>query len=204
MTVYICSRYRADTEVEFSYRLKVTRKIAKTVVLYGHEVIVPHLMYTQFLDDAVEEERAIGLRSSKKLLRVCDVVFADTHKGISSGMKAEIEEAELRNIPVFYFKSLDELKQVLKKQTVQGMAIDARVPHSVVSDKSVKNIIGNINYLEDKMSKVLDFVTDSRISKPYAGIRHIYNAVEIARQKERDCAIKNHIEAEKIDINQEK
>lgn len=92
--VYIMSRYRAATEKEQEFHREVARYFAKQITYEGKVPVAPHLFYTQFLDDAIpdERERGIGyglfdLRNSQEfLLVIIDGV-------ISEGMRAEIAEA---------------------------------------------------------------------------------------------------------------
>ena len=73
--------------------------------------LAPHLLYPQFMDDAVPAERSLALFMGIVLLGKCDQVwvFGST---ISKGMAAEIEKAEKRKIPVRYFT--EELEEVRK------------------------------------------------------------------------------------------
>lgn len=88
------SRYRAATEKEQEFNREVARYFAKRLTYEGKVPVAPHLFYTQFLDDAIPDERETGLgyglfdlRTSKEfLLVVIDGI-------ISEGMKAEIAEA---------------------------------------------------------------------------------------------------------------
>lgn len=79
----------------FTQNLVNAKKYARHAALKGNAVFVPHLLYTQFLDDSVEEERSIGIESGKEFLRCCDELwaFARDYEHCSSGMKAEIDEA---------------------------------------------------------------------------------------------------------------
>lgn len=92
--VYIMSRCRAATEKEQEFNRRVARYFAKQVVYEGKAPVVPHLFYTQFLDDELPDERERGLEfglfdlrdSQEFLLVIIDGV-------ISEGMRAEIAEA---------------------------------------------------------------------------------------------------------------
>lgn len=91
---YICSPYRADTERQFERQLEYTKQVSRATVMNGYDVIVPHLYYTQFLDDKNDVEREIGINSALNLIIACDVLIVCERYGISSGMKKEIEFAE--------------------------------------------------------------------------------------------------------------
>ena len=94
MTIYVCSPYRAKTDEQFKRQLEYTKAIAKECVLAGHSVIVPHLYYTRFLDDEVQEERELGIASAIGLLDACDLMLINTRYGISEGMMQEIRHAD--------------------------------------------------------------------------------------------------------------
>ena len=87
--VYICSPFAGDTESRFA-------------VKNGAIPLAPHLLFPQFLDDGKPAERAIGMFMGMVLLGKCEQlwVFGST---ISTGMAAEIEKAEKRDMPVRYF-----------------------------------------------------------------------------------------------------
>lgn len=114
MKAYICSRYRADTQEQFDKQLRLTKDVAREVALAGHVVLVPHLYYPLFLDDDVEDERAIGISHAVEMLGGCDVVFVHIGDGVSSGMEAEIEEAMKKKVELRFFRNMNELRDILK------------------------------------------------------------------------------------------
>jgi len=115
MIVYICTRFSAKTQEQFDKQLEVTKNISREVVLAGHEVIVPHLYYPQFLNDDDIAERLIGTQSAIKLLDVCDSLVVYIGLGISSGMKAEIETARQKEMQVIYFDDISTIRELLCK-----------------------------------------------------------------------------------------
>ena len=98
--VYICSRYRADNEVQFKKQLSYTKEMARVQVLKGNDVIAPHLYYPSFLDDNNHSERNLGMYSAINLMNRCDVILVCVKFGVSSGMKAEIKHAESNNMKI--------------------------------------------------------------------------------------------------------
>ena len=115
MMIYVCSPYRASCKDQFDKQLEYTKSIAKEIVLAGHDVIVPHLYYTRFLDDSIDEERNLGIQSAINLLHVCDMIVVNTQYGISNGMKHEIAEADvLPSIQKLIVKDIPHLKSTLK------------------------------------------------------------------------------------------
>ena len=110
---YICSPYRptASNPIlranELIENLRLAKDAAAFASLRGCEPIVPHLYYPQFLDDADdadEVERALGMELGLKALRSCDELWIVSNR-ISSGMSAEIKEAQKCGIRVLVFTS---------------------------------------------------------------------------------------------------
>lgn len=120
MIIYICSRFSANTKEQFNLQLDLTKSISKKVVLAGHEVIVPHLYYPQFLDDNDEQDRLIGTQSAIKLLDVCDALFVAIELKVSKGMEAEIKAAKQKQISIYYFRNMNELRDILKRVEKQN------------------------------------------------------------------------------------
>ena len=70
--------------------------------LRGCDPVAPHLFYQQFLNDDDEFERSLGMELGLKALRSCDELWIISPR-ISSGMSAEIKEAQKCGIPVLVF-----------------------------------------------------------------------------------------------------
>ena len=108
--VYICSPYRPIAlnpilaANELIENLRLAKDAAAFASLRGCEPIVPHLYYPQFLDDNDPTERALGMELGLKALRACDELWIISPR-ISSGMSAEIKEAQKCGIPVLVFTS---------------------------------------------------------------------------------------------------
>ena len=130
MIVYVCSRYRADTKAKFEKQIMATKTMSREIAIQGHDIIAPHLYYPDFLNDNNQEDRKIGMESAIRLLKVCDALYVYIGLGVSEGMEAEIETAERLEIPIRYFRNNNELKDILKKQTQENRATNAKVPHS--------------------------------------------------------------------------
>lgn len=98
--VYVCSPYAGDIEAN----IENARKYSRFVVDMGCIPVTPHLLYPQFLDDAVAEERNLGMFFGYVLMDKCREiwVFGET---ISSGMAAEISRARLKGYQIRYFTS---------------------------------------------------------------------------------------------------
>ncbi len=106
--VYICSPLRpVSTDPilranELIDNLKLAKDACTFAALRGCDPVAPHLFYPQFLDDNDPTERALGMELGLKALRSCDELWIITPR-ISSGMSAEIKEAQKCGIPVLVF-----------------------------------------------------------------------------------------------------
>jgi hypothetical protein len=67
--------------------------------------MAPHLYFTQFLDDKIEEQRDAGISMGVVWLRACVEILVYTPDGISGGMKYEIEEAEKLGLSFRYMET---------------------------------------------------------------------------------------------------
>ena len=96
--IYICSRLRGDIEENIE---KAKRYCEYVVKCCGAIPIAPHIYFTQFLDDSLDEERAFGTLAGLQLLSECDELwyFGDS---VSRGMVTEIIAAKEQCIPVRY------------------------------------------------------------------------------------------------------
>ena len=104
--VYICSPYRGDPAANARNAREYCRKAYEA----GYLPLAPHLLFPQFLNDAVPEERENGLQMAKDLLRRCSSI-AVCGKTITAGMMEEIMLANRLNMAVV---SIDETLVVRK------------------------------------------------------------------------------------------
>ena len=106
--VYICSPLRpVSTDPilranELIDNLKLAKDACTFAALRGCDPVAPHLFYPQFLDDNDPTERALGMELGLKALRRCDELWIISPR-ISSGMSAEIKEAQKCGIPILVF-----------------------------------------------------------------------------------------------------
>lgn len=107
-TVYICSPLRpVSTDPilranELIDNLKLAKDACIFAALRGCDPVAPHLFYPQFLNDNDPYERALGMEPGLKALRNCDELWIISPR-ISSGMSAEIKEAQKCGIPALVF-----------------------------------------------------------------------------------------------------
>ena len=103
--VYICSPYAGDIEANVG----AARRYSRFAVEEGYIPIAPHLLFTQFLNDADPNDRQLGLLFGNALMGKCAEVWVFGSR-ISAGMRAEIERAKRKNYRLRYFtESLKEM-----------------------------------------------------------------------------------------------
>ena len=96
--VYICSPYSRDTQAN----IQRARSFSRFAVEEGYIPIAPHLLFPQFLDDSIKEERELGLFFGNVLMDRCAELWV-LGGVISSGMAAEIKRAKRKNYTIRYF-----------------------------------------------------------------------------------------------------
>ena len=112
--IYVASPYAGDVERNVEY----AKQACRTVMESGHAFFAPHLLYPAVLDDAVPEERQTGIEMGLTLLHRCDELWA-FGSVTSSGMQAEIEEAERLRIPVHISEDLAPERLLVPEQNSQ-------------------------------------------------------------------------------------
>jgi hypothetical protein len=86
--IYVASPLKGDYEGN----MEKAREYCRYVMSKGHIPFAPHLLFTQFLDDGVPEERQEGMQMGLDMLQRCDELWA-FGKVASEGMMVEILEA---------------------------------------------------------------------------------------------------------------
>lgn len=139
--VYICSPLRPVSTGpilranELIDNLKLAKDACTFAALRSCDPVAPHLFYPQFLDDNDPTERALGMELGIRALRACDELWIISPR-ISSGMSAEIREAQKCGIPVLVFTAAG-----FRKYTGNGDMTDncyADTADSVIEDNSAK------------------------------------------------------------------
>jgi hypothetical protein len=100
--IYVCSPFRANGTTTQEEHVAYARKACAYVVSTGNVPIAPHLLFPQFMDDNVPEQRKLAIKMNKRLLEMCDALwlFAEVSGGKpSEGMKKEVMHAQDMDIP---------------------------------------------------------------------------------------------------------
>ena len=69
--VFICSPYRGDIE----HNVKVARDAGRIAAKTGYVPVIPHLVYPQFLNDDLPDERILGIKLGAELLKSSDMMW---------------------------------------------------------------------------------------------------------------------------------
>ncbi len=69
--VFICSPFRGDMEGNARRAAAYSRMACEE----GYLPIAPHLLFPQFLNEGIEEERRLGIAMGMELLALCDEVW---------------------------------------------------------------------------------------------------------------------------------
>lgn len=104
--VYICSPYRGNT----NENIENARKYSRFAVVHHSIPIAPHLLFSQFLDDTLGEERQTAMFMNYVLLTKCVQLWV-FGSSISEGMEQEIRWAKRRHMPIRYFT--EEMEEVV-------------------------------------------------------------------------------------------
>lgn len=91
--VYICSPYSGDIETN----VEAAKRYSRLAVDKGYIPLTPHLLFPQFLDDDIPEERELGLFFGNVLMDKCREMWVCGDR-MSSGMEAEIARARRKSM----------------------------------------------------------------------------------------------------------
>lgn len=105
--VYICSPYSGDIDIN----VKKARAFCRFALEKNYIPLAPHLLFPQFMNDDIPQERELAMFMNMVLLGKCNElwVFGNT---ISNGMAQEIEKAKKRKQLIKYFN--EKLQEVLE------------------------------------------------------------------------------------------
>jgi len=117
--VYIASPYAGDIE----YNTGMAREYCRYATEQGVVPVGVHLLFPQFMDEHNPAERAWACEMGLEVLARCDEVWVfGSH--ISSGMAAEIAEAERLGMDIQYIHSIEALQEPESMEApASGMSI---------------------------------------------------------------------------------
>ena len=92
--------------------MEAAKRYSRLAVDKGCIPLTPHLLFPQFLDDDIPEERELGLFFGNILMSKCSEVWVFGER-ISAGMESEIKRARWKNYRLRYFsESFEEVPHV--------------------------------------------------------------------------------------------
>ncbi len=166
--VFICSPYTGDIEKN----TETARIIARNACLLGYVPIVPHLKYTQFLRDDVDNERALGIKLGIKELSECKRLWVFNKDGVSRGMRKELEAILLSYSKIEIFCQVKP-KEIYKKTFAKNSQLSASFSGppdayefvSTTGDSfEIKNEAGIQIFLESDLNLLANPQTDISLS----------------------------------------
>mgnify|MGYP000155732013 FL=1 len=104
--VYICSNYRGNT----NENIENARKYSRFAVRNHSIPFAPHLLFPQFMDDTLGEERQTAMFMNYVMLTKCMELWV-FGSSVSDGMAQEIKWAKRRHMPIRYFT--EKMEEVL-------------------------------------------------------------------------------------------
>jgi len=101
--IYVASPLSGNVELN-QHRARVYCRYVKDK---GFIPYAPHLLFTQFMNDEVEQDRKQAMIMNAEMLSRCDELWVFNDFGISSGMRVEISLAGELNKQVIYTSLYD-------------------------------------------------------------------------------------------------
>ena len=109
--VYICSPYAGEIE----NNVRFAKDACRLAMEQGCAPVAVHLLYPQFLSEAVPAEREAGIRMGLRVLASCEELWACGER-MSQGMNQEIAEANRLGIPIRHISTNQIQGGILMKQ----------------------------------------------------------------------------------------
>ena len=96
MRVIIESPYSGDVEKNLEY----ARRCLSDSLSREEAPFASHLLYTQVLNDEIQDERLLGMRNAFMWYKYADLMAVYIDLGVSKGMLEGIEKAHKYDIPI--------------------------------------------------------------------------------------------------------
>jgi hypothetical protein len=106
--VVMASPFSAKNGRGISENIAYARLCLRDCLERGEAPLASHLLYTQVLDDAVEEQRRWGMEASNCWILKAEALVVYDDYGVSPGMKSDIIMAQAADIPI-EFRQLENL-----------------------------------------------------------------------------------------------
>lgn len=106
---YICSPYKGNIKSNTAK----AREYSRTVYEHGYTPFAPHLLFPQFMDDNIPEERSDALLMNRVLIRKANIVFV-CGDVVTDGMRAEMVYARRIGLTVVPLDGIVQIEKYLK------------------------------------------------------------------------------------------
>lgn len=107
--IYIAGPFRGPTPYAVRKNIEAARDIGLTVAYHGGYPIIPHTMTGDFDKQLTDE---FWLEGTMEMLRRCDAILLGHRWNLSTGARAERDEAERLKLPIFYSNNLEWERQL--------------------------------------------------------------------------------------------
>lgn len=109
---YICSPYAGEIKLN----TKKTKAYSRRLYEMGYTPIAPHLLFPQFMDDDIPNERKDAMDMAKDILRRCRVVVV-CGKELSDGMVEEIALAKRLGIVTTTLDGVEKIDECVQAES---------------------------------------------------------------------------------------
>ncbi len=99
----MCSPFRAANSLDRHHNVMLAEQACWMVLKGGDAPFAPHLLYTRFINEDDQAQRATGISAGKAFLATCDLVLVVGGKDrrvVTDGMHEEILEARRLGIEI--------------------------------------------------------------------------------------------------------
>lgn len=97
---FISSPYKYTTEQELKLNVSIARAMCYYAMMQGYAPFASHLLYTQFLNEDIIEERNLGINLGREFLLYSEIMYHYEVSEHSEGATRDILLAEKYCIPV--------------------------------------------------------------------------------------------------------
>lgn len=106
---YVCSPFAGKMKTNE----KKAREYSRTIFDHGYTPIAPHLLFPQFLDEGIPEERSEAMKMNSVLIRKSHIMFVCGDE-FSEGMKSEMIYARSIGLTVVPLDGIVRIEEYLK------------------------------------------------------------------------------------------
>lgn len=109
LKILVISPYSGEEDIKQA-NIAYARQCCRMLIKEGYSPLAPHLLYPQFLNDDIPEERSLGMVLGRNLVPKFDEAIVFTDRGMSEGMQADIAWCSRKGVPIS-FKKLSLIDQ---------------------------------------------------------------------------------------------